>query len=204
MNSHESFVETKFKFVSNLIPQNSKILDIGCNDGKIRLFLKNSSYFGVDADKNLILELTKQKIKAKQADLNKDELPFKKEKFDFVLLLDILEHVANPQKLLLDAKSRLNSGGKLIISLPNDYHILNKIRFLFNKHLTENPFAPYGHLHYFPIKSGEKFLLDNGFKILYTTYLAPIKPKAIPQSIKRILTYFFPQAFVRDVIYILS
>jgi len=98
----------------------------------------------------------------------------------------------------------LKENGKLIITLPNDYHILNKIRFVLNKHLTENPFAPYGHLHYFPIKSGEKFLENNGLKILEKFYLAPVKPEIIPQSIKKILVHLFPQAFVRDIIYILS
>jgi len=204
MNTHDFFVETKFKVVSKLISENSKILDVGCNDGKIRFFLKNPNYFGVDLDKNLILELNKKGVKAKQADLNKNELPFKNEKFDFVLLLDILEHVIDPQKLLLDAKKRLDISGRLIISLPNDYHILNKIRFIFNKHLTQDPFAPYGHLHYFPIKSGEKFIESNGFKILEKIYLAPVKPKIIPQPIKKILTVLFPQAFVRDVLYVVS
>ncbi len=204
MDSHESFVREKFTQVSKLIPENSKILDIGCNDGKMGDFLKNPLYYGVDMDRLLISELIKKSIKAKQADLNRNELPFKNEKFDFVLLLDILEHVANPKKLLLDSGKRLKKGGKIIISLPNDYHILNKLRFLLNKHITADPFAPYGHLHYFPIKSGERFLKENGFEILTVIYLIPIKPKLIPQPIKRILTSLFPQAFVRDVLYILK
>jgi len=204
MNAHEIFVENKFKQVAKLIPENSKILDIGCGDGSIRNFLKNSDYYGIDGDKNLILELTKQKIKAKQADLNKEELPFKKEKFDFILLLDILEHVANPAKLLDIAKSRIKPEGKIIITLPNDYHVLNKIRFLFNKHLTEDPFAPYGHLHYFPIKSGEAFIRKNGFKIEKRIFLPPVKPQTIPQPIKNSLTILFPQAFARDTLYLLS
>ncbi len=196
MTRHESFVREKFIHVSKLISEGSRILDIGCNNGKLRDFLKNSVYYGVDIDKKLISELVKEGIKAKSADLNKDELPFKNEKFDFILLLDILEHVVNPQKLLLDAKSRLNKDGKLIISLPNDYHILNKLRFFLNKHITEDPFAPYGHLHYFPIKSGEKFLNSNGFEVLNAVYLTPIKAK--------FLTFLFPQAFVRDVLYLLK
>jgi methionine biosynthesis protein MetW len=204
MNTHESFVEAKFRFVSNLVPPDSKVLDIGCGDGSIRNFLKNPDYYGIDGNKKDIQNLAKQKFNAKQADLNKDELPFKKEKFDFVLMLDILEHVANPKKLLLEAKKRLNSTGKIITTLPNDYHILNKLRFILNKHLTEDPFAPYGHLHYFPIKSGKKFLQKNGFEIITMTYLAPIKPKAVPSFIKKILAYLFPQAFVRDVLYVLS
>lgn len=204
MNNHELFVENKFKEVAKFIPENSKILDIGCNDGKIRFFFKNPNYFGIDVNKNLINNLKKQGIKAKQIDLNRQNLPFKKEKFDYILLLDILEHVINPEKLLRDAKEKLNKNGKIIITLPNDYHILNKIRFIFNKHLTENPFAPFGHLHYFPIKSGEEFLRKNGFKIEKRIILSPIKPKFIPQKMKCFLARLFPQLFARDVLYLLE
>ena len=204
MNTHEEFVENKFKKISEIIPENSKIFDVGCNDVKILNFLKSPNYFGTDINKDKISKSDNKKIKFKQADLNKDELPFKNEKFDFVLLLDVLEHVVNPQKLLSEAKGRLNSKGKLIITLPNDYHLLNKIRFIFNKHLTENPFAPYGHLHYFPIKSGEKFLRENGFKIERKIILPPVKPKIIPQPLKNFLSSIFPQAFARDMLYVLS
>jgi len=100
MDTHESFVQIKYQKVAELIPEKSKVLDIGCNDGNIRFSLKNPIYFGVDINKESINNLVKNKIKAKQADLNKDELPFKKEKFDFILLLDVLEHVVDSKKLL--------------------------------------------------------------------------------------------------------
>jgi methionine biosynthesis protein MetW len=204
MNTHEEFVERKFKIVSKLIPENSKILDIGCETGKIRFFLNKPNYFGIDGDEKIVKELVKEELNVKKADLNKDELPFKKEKFDYILLLDVLEHVANPEKLLLESRKKLNKNGRLIITLPNDYHLLNKIRFVFNKHLTENPFDPYGHLHYFPIKSGEQFLLKNNFKIFRKIYLAPVKPKRIPQRIKENLTQLFPQSFARDTLYLIG
>lgn len=204
MDTHESFVINKFRQVSKIIPENSKILDIGCGDGSIRNFLKNPQYYGIDGDKKHIQFLINQKVKAKLIDFNKEKLPFEKEKFDFVLLLDILEHVANPGNLLNEAKKRLKENSRVIVTLPNDYHILNKVRFLLNKHLTENPFASYGHLHYFPIKSGEKFLRKNGFKIEKKIILPPIKPKIFPQTMKNILAHLFPQAFARDVLYVLS
>ena len=101
-------------------------------------------------------------------------------------------------------KKRLNPHGKVIVTLPNDYHILNKIRFMLNKDLTEDSFAPYGHLHYFPIKSGERFLSENNFKILKKIILPPVKPKIFPQPIKNILARLFPQSFARDMLYLLS
>ena len=204
MGAHEIFLDNKFKQVSKLIPKGSKVLDIGCNNGKLRNFLDNCDYYGVDVDIELIKGLTKKGIKAKKADLNKDEIPFKSQKFDYILLLDIIEHVIDSKELLNQVKKRLNTKGKVIVTLPNDYHILNKIRFVFNKHLTEDPFTPYGHLHFFPIKSGERFLLQNNFKILKKILLPPIKPLIIPQFIKNLLARLFPQSFARDILYMLS
>ncbi len=204
MDSHEIFVENKLRKAASLIKPNSLILDIGCGDGKISSFLQGSEYYAVDIDKTHVNNLLKQNIKAKQADLNKEEIPFRNKKFDYVLLLDILEHVVNPRALLEQAKLRLNQNGMIIATLPNDYHILNKIRFVFNKHLTSDPFSSYGHLHYFPIKSGESFLLQSNLKILKKIPIAPVKPAFIPQSIKEFLTKLSPQSFSRDVLYVLS
>lgn len=203
MNTHELFVENKFKQVSKYIHSNSKVLDIGCHDGKFRGYIPNSDYYGIDIDKQLILELKKKGVKVAEADLNKDKIPFENIKFDYVLMLDVLEHVINPKKLLVEAKKLIHSEGKLIVTLPNDYHFLNKLRFIFNGHLTEDPFAPYGHLHYFPIKSGERFLKRMGFRIEKRIILPPVKPQFIPQVLKNLLARLFPQAFARDILYIL-
>src|SRR3989344_3310782 len=204
MNSHETFVINKFKEVAKLIPAKSKILDIGCNDGKLRDFLIDCEYYGLDLNKEIINSMIKNRIKAKQIDLNKDELPFKQERFEYITMLDVLEHIVNPEKLLMDSKNRLNENGKMIITLPNDYHILNKIRFLLNKPLTENPFAPHGNLHYFSIRDGERFLKKNGFKIIKKIPIPPVKPFVIPQSIKNFLGKNFPQTFARDVLYLME
>jgi len=204
MGSHELFVEQKFTEASKFVKENSKVLDIGCYNGKLKEFLKNPEYYGIDIDKKMIFNLTKKGINAKQADLNKDSLPFKNERFDYIFLMDVLEHVVDPRSLIMESKKRLKTGGRLIVTLPNDYHILNKVRFLFNKHLTEDPFAPFGHLHYFPIKSGEKFLASCGLKIIKRVNLAPVKPKIIPGFIKKFLTNVFPQSFARDMLYLVD
>lgn len=206
-NPHKLFLQNKFTEVSKLIKelQPIKILDMGCNNGNIRFLLpKDIEYFGTDLDKELIQQLQNQGIKAKQADLNTQQIPFQFEKFNYILLLDVLEHVLDPQKLLQESKQRLTKNGKLIITLPNDYHLLNKLRFIFNKHLTEDPFAPYGHLHIFPIKSGENLIKKSRFKIIKKIPIPPVKPIKIPQSIKNFLGKTFPQTFARDILYLLE
>jgi len=206
MNTHELFVEKKFSEVKKLIQPrlNLKILDIGCHDAAIIKFLPKCEYYGIDIDPKEISKLKKQGVNAEIADLNKDPLPFQKERFDYILLLDVLEHVINPKQLLKDTKELLKPRGKIITTLPNDYHLLNKLRFITNKHLTEDPFAPYGHLHYFPIKSGEAFLKQSNLKIIKKINIPPVKPKILPQSIKNLLTTLAPQSFARDVLYLLK
>lgn len=206
MDNHDRFLKNKFTEASKLIQDSNllKILDIGCNNGNIRHFLpKNTQYYGTDIDKLHIHNLQVQGIKAKQIDINTQQLPFQFEKFNYILLLDVLEHVLNPLGLLQQSKQKLTQGGKLIVTLPNDYHLLNKLRFIFNKHLTEDPFAPYGHLHIFPIKSGEDLLRQSGFKILKRIPIPPVKPASIPQSLKNFLGKTFPQTFARDILYLL-
>ncbi|MEI6232241.1 MAG: class I SAM-dependent methyltransferase [Planctomycetota bacterium] len=39
-------------------------------------------------------------------------------KFDIVLLRHVLEHVEDPRRMMLDAKSHLDSGGKIIVGIP--------------------------------------------------------------------------------------
>jgi len=207
MDPHKFFLQKKFTEVTKLIPKKKSlnILDIGCNNGNIRHHLSsNIEYYGTDINKFHIHNLQVQGIKAKQIDLNTQQLPFQFEKFDYILLLDVLEHVLDPSKLLKDSRKRLKEDGKLIVTLPNDYHILNKLRFIFNKHLTEDPFAPYGHLHIFPIKSGENLIRKSGFKILKKIPIPPIKPLRIPKIVKDFLSNTLPQTFARDILYLVE
>lgn len=204
MNSHEIFVRNKLKEVAKFIKPSSKILDVGSGEGTIRGFLQDCEYWAVDISKQTIDLLKKQNIKAEQVNLNKHEIPFKNEKFDYILLLDILEHTTNPAQILQAARKLLKTAGKMIISLPNDYHFLNKIRFLLNKNLTQDPFSPTGHLHYFPIKSADNFMKNQGFKILKKKYIPAVKPSFIPQKIKNFLSSSFPNNFARDILYIIS
>ena len=128
------FIKNKYILVSKLIKPNSSVLDIGCNRAEILEFLSNVSYYGLDINKPVIEELKKKGLNVYYADLN-NNLNIKK-KFDYILLLDILEHVVNPSSLIEKSKRLVLNQGYIIISLPNDYHFFNKIRFLFNKEIT--------------------------------------------------------------------
>jgi SAM-dependent methyltransferase len=57
-------------------------------------------------------------------------LPELSSRFDFVLCGDVLEHLKNPLRLLLQIRSALAPGGVLVASLPNSGHFYFRLNVL--------------------------------------------------------------------------
>jgi 2-polyprenyl-3-methyl-5-hydroxy-6-metoxy-1,4-benzoquinol methylase len=55
------------------------------------------------------------------------------EKFDKVILGDVIEHVENPVNLIRFALRHLNDNGEIIVKTPNPYYIDNIIKFAKNR-----------------------------------------------------------------------
>ncbi len=195
----------KYKLVNTILHQYFKnrvnVLDVGCATGEITDYLTDINYTGIDIDKSNILEMKKRNLKVIEVDLSK-EIPKISKKFNVILMLDILEHLQNPATVIENSKNLLEKEGILLISLPNDYNFFNKIRFLLNKNINWDPFDPYGHLHIFPIKTGEMFLEQTGIKIVQSFFLESTKPAFLGKHILKLLSKISPNNFSRGVLYI--
>lgn len=66
------------------------------------------------------------------------------EKFDFVVLGDVIEHVSSPINLVRFAARHLNDGGLIIAKTPNPYYVDNILSFAKNK-----VFVNFEHLAWF-------------------------------------------------------
>ena len=67
-------------------------------------------------------------------DIEKESLPFKDESFDFVTILEVLEHLRNHEKIISEIYRVLKTNGIVMISSPVDsrvYRILSKIVNMF-------------------------------------------------------------------------
>ena len=52
-----------------------------------------------------------------------DEFKPSSQKFDCILLMDVIEHIDNPSELLIRAKNSLNQNGKILINVPAFQHL---------------------------------------------------------------------------------
>lgn len=92
--------------------------------------------------------------------------------FDVCVLRNVLEHVIDPKDLLLSIKKILADDGKILITVPNDYSLLQKRAMELGHIDKEFWFAPPDHLYYFNTKNIIPFVEDCGFEVcdMYSSF----------------------------------
>ena len=83
-----------------------------------------------------------------------------KEKFDFIIFGDILEHVTKPEVLLQDFQYLLNQEGFLIASIPNIANWMIRLKLLFGNFDYAGGILDLGHLKFFTYKRKHLLFCD--------------------------------------------
>lgn len=146
-------------------------LDIGCGEGYLaeKLAARGNRVTGVDClqapSKLTALEAYLR------ADLRRDESGWLAElngkQFDRVLLLDVLEHLPDPERLLQRAREVLRPSGQIIVSLPNIANISVRFLLLLGRFdYTERGILDRTHLRFFTRGTARRLLEQAGLEIL--------------------------------------
>lgn len=124
-------------------------------------------------------------------DLNKLPLPFQDEEFNFIKCTEVLEHVLYPQSILKELNRIMKPGGILIISMPNEHNILQRMNFLFKPLDNFEKEMPH-HFHFTNIHQQKK---------LYSKYFNINKTKfnSIEGKIYCTLPKFFRNFLIRKM-----
>lgn len=107
-------------------PETLRLLDVGCGNGSqlaLPLLLKGYHLKGVDTDARSIAharELAKGIEGAEFLCARLEDLPAE-ERFEVVILSEVLEHLERPRELLSESAKRLTPDGILIVTVPNGY-----------------------------------------------------------------------------------
>lgn len=171
------FVDRLDIFNKYLSSNQKLILDIGCGSGEFLEFMKKSGW------EELGIEPSKEAFKkAKEKGINVYNFTLeefinqrkKKNRFNAIVLSNVLEHILKPKKTIMISKELLHPGGVICIQVPNDF---NKLQFLASKKVAKKEWwvAIPEHINYFDFQSLEKLLKFFGFEILVKTTDFPIE-----------------------------
>ena len=97
------------------------VLDIGCGLGTIIPFLDaGQRYVGIEINQEFVAYLNPRFPQRKFYNCNVDEEPLElgDERFDTVLLVAVIEHLAHPEKALAEIQKYLLPSGSLVITTP--------------------------------------------------------------------------------------
>jgi len=111
----------KFATASEMIDQNKEILDAACGPGSLFYIMKKpmKKYIGMDLAESQVKYAKKIFPKASYVVGDIYKIPFKEKSFDYIVMLELIEHLPENEEVFKQTRKLLKSDGKLIISTPN-------------------------------------------------------------------------------------
>jgi 2-polyprenyl-3-methyl-5-hydroxy-6-metoxy-1,4-benzoquinol methylase len=145
-----------------------RVLDVGCSDGRFgaAAALHGHTVHGLDLHKHDGVGSRLEEFT--EVDLNVD-LPPEVElaAYDTVVCGDVLEHVADPLRLLADLTARLRPGGQILISVPNFAHWYPRARTALGRFdYDRRGILDSTHLRFFTRRSFERLLAEAQLEIV--------------------------------------
>ena len=169
-------MKNEFKVISDLIEDNKEVLDVGCADGTLMQFLKetkNINVRGLEISKDKVQECIAKGLTVIEGNAEKDLKQFPDKSFDYVVLSQTLQAFLSPE-LVLDELLRV--GKKAIVTIPNfgnwkvRMHLLFKGTMPITKSLPEQWHST-PNLHMCTIKDFVNFIKSKEIKMIKTLAL---------------------------------
>tara|TARA_B110000285_G_scaffold206351_1_gene244842 strand:- start:807 stop:1400 length:594 start_codon:yes stop_codon:yes gene_type:complete len=163
-------MKNEFKIIANLVPSQSRVLDVGCGDGTLVEALikeKGIDARGIELEEDKVKECISKGLSVIEGDAETELGQFPDKAFDFVILSQTLQAFYQPENVL---EQLLRIGGRVIISIPNFgyWQIRASLLFFGKMPVTKSlPYAWYNtpNLHMCSIKDFYQFCEKKKIKI---------------------------------------
>ena len=115
-------MKPEYKIITNIIEKNSRVLDVGCDDGTLMEFLmvnKKVDIRGIEISKEKVQICISKGLTVIEGNAEVDLKQFPDDSFDYVVLGQTLQAFINPEIVI---KELLRVGKKAIVTIPNFGH----------------------------------------------------------------------------------
>ncbi|MBQ7286333.1 MAG: methionine biosynthesis protein MetW [Candidatus Gastranaerophilales bacterium] len=183
-----------YKVVCDLIEKNSKVLDLGCSDGKLLEILKNEKNvkgLGVEIEQDRVLEALQKGLSVVQGDLDKGLGEFQDNTYDYAILNQTLQSTKYPEMIVYEM---LRVAKKCIVSFPNFAYWRVRFYLFFKGKMPKSKQLPYEwydtpNIHLLTICDFFEFCKKRNIKIEKSVYLTREKSRS-GFLIKHIANFF--------------
>lgn len=159
-----------------LIPEGSRVLDLGCGDGSLLARLKqgkNVRGAGVELSQEKVIQAMERGVSVFHGDIEVCLRDYADQSYDVVVMNQTLQVVTHPLPVL---RETLRLGRRLIVVFPNFAHWQVRLDFVLSGRMPRTPLLSFEwydtpNIHLFTIKDFKTLCAAEGLSILHEEYL---------------------------------
>ena len=191
-----------FAAIAGWIRMGSTVLDLGCGDGALLRYLKNTrrtAGYGVEIDDDGVLACVKNGVSVVQSDLERGLSGFEDSSFDYVVLSQTLQAMRNSETII---REMLRVGREGIVTFPNFGYWKNRLEVLRGRMpVSENlPYEWYDtpNVRLCTLSDFERFCKERGIRIVERKVLTHNRPVTVmPNLLGALAVYHFGNGLKR-------
>lgn len=175
----------------------ASVVDVGCGDGSVLAYLKNKEaagkIIGVDVSSTALVKARLQGVETILVDKNFTEGIDVIPDCDYVLLLEVLEHMPEAENFLTSMLEKSKHG--VFFSFPNTGYIFHRLRLLFGRFPLQWRLHPSEHTRFWTYRDLLWWLKVLGYKNykIHTYEGIPFLNKILPSVFAKGLFVYLPK-----------
>ncbi len=165
-----------YSLITQIIEENSKVLDLGCGDGTLLKMLIDQKHIegkGIEINQDSVINSIENGVCTIQGDIDEGLVQFSDKEYDYVVLNRTVQATEKPDFVI---KEMLRVGKKVIVSFPNFGYWKVRLYLLLNGKMPVSKMLPFEwyntpNIHLLTIRDFFEFAKKNNIKILKSIYL---------------------------------
>lgn len=177
----------------------SKVLDVGCSTGLRAAWLREHRkcwVAGVEIDRAMAALARERCDSLQEVDLDAlPLLPYPQSHFDVLVFGDVLEHLKNPERVVVHLLQDLGPDGMAVISIPNFVFFNVRLKVLLGLfRYTDRGILDKTHLHFYTKESAREMVEQCGLTIRKWDHMAPWFGfwRFLPKAFREVMTKAWP------------
>ncbi|MDZ7724818.1 MAG: class I SAM-dependent methyltransferase [candidate division KSB1 bacterium] len=197
-------------YIVPFVPPDSFVLDVGCGTGELGRRLQNGKHcrvYGIDISPQALVRAREHLYRTAVVDIEADTPQLPDQKFDVIILGDVIEHLRFPEPALKRLLQLLKTNGLVIVSIPNVANILIRLKLLAGKwQYTQSGIMDETHIRFYTFQSMLKLFENLGLQIKEFTsipgrYFIKKSKRQNPTRLERLLSRWWPALFATQFVF---